>query len=195
MSDEFSYNGIFSGNASASGIDDYFQQRKLDGDYYRSVKDLVYKQALAGTEKDSTSVVQSGTRVSFVGDLESLMTYDDAPDPGAEGSVVMVRTSNGDRTYDSEGWVNVRWDDGTFRRILARHLRVADKKKMAKTGDPCRIVTSSLGDLSDYFVPANSRESDLIHKSTRDLWSFRQEGGQYVIERLFDETGEPLKEN
>ena len=35
----------------------------------------------------------------------------------------------------------------------------------------------------------------LIHKSDRDLWTLRKEAdGQFYIERLFDDTGEPLKE-
>jgi hypothetical protein len=34
----------------------------------------------------------------------------------------------------------------------------------------------------------------LIHKSQRDLWTIRKESdGQFYIERLFDDNGEPLK--
>jgi hypothetical protein len=34
----------------------------------------------------------------------------------------------------------------------------------------------------------------LIHKSDRDLWALKKEGdGNYFIERLFDDNGEPLK--
>lgn len=34
----------------------------------------------------------------------------------------------------------------------------------------------------------------LIHRSERDLWALKKEAdGQYFIERLFDDTGEPLK--
>lgn len=34
----------------------------------------------------------------------------------------------------------------------------------------------------------------LIHKSERDLWALTKEAdGQYFIERLFDDNGEPLK--
>lgn len=34
----------------------------------------------------------------------------------------------------------------------------------------------------------------LVHKSERDLWALKKEAdGQYFIERLFDDLGEPLK--
>jgi hypothetical protein len=33
----------------------------------------------------------------------------------------------------------------------------------------------------------------LIHKSDRDLWAIKSEGGQFFIERLFDDHGTPLK--
>jgi len=48
--------------------------------------------------------------------------------------------------------------------------------------------------VSAFFTPASSGNNDeLVHKATKDLWSFHQDGDNYVIERLFDETGEPLK--
>jgi len=34
---------------------------------------------------------------------------------------------------------------------------------------------------------------ELVHKATKDLWSFREDGGQFVIERLFNDSGDPLK--
>jgi len=33
----------------------------------------------------------------------------------------------------------------------------------------------------------------LIHKSDKDLWTIKAEGGQFFIERLFDDNGNPLK--
>jgi hypothetical protein len=34
----------------------------------------------------------------------------------------------------------------------------------------------------------------LIHKSERELWALKKEAdGQYFVERLFDDNGEPLK--
>ena len=33
----------------------------------------------------------------------------------------------------------------------------------------------------------------LVHKSNRDLWALKQEGGKFFIERLFDDSGNPLK--
>ena len=34
----------------------------------------------------------------------------------------------------------------------------------------------------------------LIHKSQKDLWALKKEGdGHFYIERLFDDSGEPIK--
>lgn len=33
----------------------------------------------------------------------------------------------------------------------------------------------------------------LIHKSERDLWTLKAEGDKFYIERLFDDSGVPLK--
>lgn len=33
----------------------------------------------------------------------------------------------------------------------------------------------------------------LIHKSDRDLWTIKADGDKFFIERLFDDSGNPLK--
>lgn len=54
-----------------------------------------------------------------------------------------------------------------------------------------RVRVASVQQL-DGFVRLSAET--LIHKSDRDLWSLRKEAdGQYYIERLFDDNGEPLK--
>ena len=50
---------------------------------------------------------------------------------------------------------------------------------------------ASLGDLTDFLRVA---EGALIHTSTRDLWSYGKDAdGNYLVSRLFDDEGEPLK--
>jgi hypothetical protein len=54
-----------------------------------------------------------------------------------------------------------------------------------------RRKVASLGDLRP-FVRLSS--DTLIHKSDRDLWTLQKEAdGNYFIQRLFDDNGEPLK--
>lgn len=54
-----------------------------------------------------------------------------------------------------------------------------------------RTKIASLGQL-DGFV--RTAEETLIHKSDRDLWSLRKDAqGDFYVERMFDETGAPLK--
>lgn len=54
-----------------------------------------------------------------------------------------------------------------------------------------RHKVASLGDLKSFI---RLSAETLVHKSERELWALRKEAdGQYFVERLFDENGEPLK--
>lgn len=55
---------------------------------------------------------------------------------------------------------------------------------------PQRIKIGSLQQLQGF---VRSGSDTLVHKSTNDLWALRQEGENYYIERLFNDTGNPLK--
>ena len=72
-----------------------------------------------------------------------------------------------------------------FRSINAQYLKAIDTSKKAHT-----IRTSSLGDLSDFLRVSSDT---LIHKATKDIWSFTKDGDEYVIERVLGEDDTPLK--
>jgi len=55
---------------------------------------------------------------------------------------------------------------------------------------PQRVKVASLDQLHP-FVRASV--DTLVHKSTKDLWSLRKDGEDYFVERLFTDTGTPLK--
>ena len=131
----------------------------------------------------------SGRRVSFITNLDAVLTYDSFPDPGTRGTVVKVRTGSGDTTI-ADGRVFILWDDGKMRPIFARHLKSAP----GKTASNVRRVVADLGDLSSFFTPTAAGD-ELVHKATKDLWALTGAGdGQgYVLERLFQEDGKPLK--
>jgi len=192
--DDF-FEGMYSGNPMSAGIDSFFKDdQSLDGDYFQSVRKLVKAETQGGRLSGFDLPLEAGHRVAFIGDLDSMLTYTDFPSDELGGTVVTVRSASGDGTH-LDGMVHVLWDDGTFRSVLAMHMRDEIRPtKRAKTGEPVRIVTSSLGDIGHFFVPANTRANELVHKATNDLWSFRQEGDSYVIERLFDTNGSPLKD-
>lgn len=132
--------------------------------------------------------IATGTRVQFVGSLSAALTYPAMPADKTAGVVVTVRTAGGD-TNTHEGRVFVAFQDGTFGAFYPQHLRYAANSRTAKA--VTRRV-SSLGDLSD-FMRTKEASGDLVHKATKDLWSFRKDGDGYVLERLFDEDGDPLK--
>jgi len=174
-------NSFFVDERTANTVDEYLQN-EFGGEQARSVRALVASQA-------PEDIWKGGIRVSFdTENLEALLTYSDVPDPGTLGTVVTVRTGNGDTTIDNDR-VFVLWDDGKFRAIQADHLTIESARK---TANAVRMVVADLGDLSAFFVSGSSGE-DLVHKATKDLWSLRKDGDNYVVERLFSEDGEPLK--
>jgi len=132
----------------------------------------------------------AGTRVRFIANLGSVLTYASVPDPNFGGTIVTVKTADGPRT-DLDGRVFVSWDDGQFIPIMAEHLRLAGPSH--RHANNVRMVVSSLGDISSLFSVVAGRGEELVHKATKDLWSVSQKGDNYIINRLFDDTGKPLK--
>ena len=61
-------------------------------------------------------------------------------------------------------------------------------KSLGKADKTFRV--SNVGDLTEFLKVS---EGKLIHKSTNDLWSMTADGDDFLIERLFDDTGEPLQ--
>jgi hypothetical protein len=180
MSDDVWQKMISGGFSRSSDLDLFLQGKTLDGDANRCVRDLVERSA--GLELP----INSGTRVAFEGSEEALFTYRECPDDGMEGTVVTVRSATGDlNAYD--GRLFILWDSGDLTPIHSSHLRLADAS--AKRASSVRRVVAGPADLK----PFAKRGEDLVHKATKDLWSFRQDGGQFVIERLFEDNGQPLK--
>jgi len=170
-------------------IDDVLQGRSLVGAENTALQALTQKSREANALQ---LPVKAGTRVQFEANLGSVLAYKDCPGDKMGGTVITVRSADGDLTAFDER-VHVMWDDGQFRAINAEHLRLSTVK--TKQASAVRIgYFSGMGDLSSFFEQAKVGSNDLIHKATKDLWSFRDEGeGNYVIERLFDEAGGPLK--
>lgn len=168
-------------NADTSSMDGHLRSSNAEPTTLRAAAGVP---GVAGLPDDPVA----GTRVRFEGKVAALLYYREPPPDGAEGTVVKTRTAMGDLTAH-EGHVFVKWDGGAYGPVLARHLRLASTG--TRTASGFRRVVAGLGDLGE-FLKAGSGES-LVHKATRDLWSLSRQGDQYVIERLFDDTGKPLK--
>lgn len=173
---------ILSGSPSTS-IDSFLQGKTLNGDSTRVVREAF------ASEHGVPLPAKAGTRVAFVATTESLFTYSDCPDPNLEGEVVRVRTAFGDQTAH-DGMVFVLWDDRVLRPIHRSHMKMAPSAN--KSASASRMVVSGLGDISDLFK-MKSGSTDLVHKATNEYWAVRKDGEDFVIERLFNDTGEPLK--
>lgn len=169
-----------------SSLDLHLQGKTLGGKQATTIRELTEAGRLANALETPS---EAGTRVRFESNIGSVLTYDDVPDPNAEGTVILVKTAMGKMT-SMDDRVFVLWDDGKFRPIMAEHLRPAST--ITRRAKNFRIVVSNLGDISNLFTAATASD-ELIHKSTKDLWSFKKQGEDFVIERLFNDTGSPLK--
>ncbi len=142
-----------------------------------------------GRTANDAGTVPSGTRVAFVGKLSALLAYPSPPERGETGTVVMVRTAMGDAT-GQDGMIFVKFDGGRLMAIHRSHLR--RPANPTRTANSYRMTVTAMGDLTDFMKSAGGGD-DLIHKATKDLWKLSKQGDEFVIERLFDETGNPLK--
>ena len=129
--------------------------------------------------------VAEGTRVSFKGNMGAFLSIPNLPEQDLQGTVVSVRSASGEVTFHEEN-VFVEWDDGEFRSINAQFL--VEVESTTKVSHKMRV--SSLGDLSDFLRVSSDT---LVHKSTKDIWSFKKEGEEYIIERMLGEDDSPLK--
>jgi hypothetical protein len=173
-----------SGGGTGS-VDSYLSGKPIGGEQFTSVRQLTDRER---SKQAIQLPVEAGTRVAFAGNLGAVLAYDNPPEPKAQGTVVSVKSAHGSVT-SHEGKVFVQWDDGSVMPIHAEHLRLAGKGRVKRQAAH-RMRVASLGDLTDFLKVSNDT---LIHRSNRDLWSFRRDGPEYVIERLFDDQGEPLK--
>lgn len=73
-------------------------------------------------------------------------------------------------------------------RASASKLINEDRKPSKRASG--RTKVASLDQLNGF---VRTGEDMLIHKSDRDLWALRQDGGDFYIERMFDDMGAPLK--
>ena len=136
--------------------------------------------------------VTAGTRVQFAANIGAVLAYDDPPSPNMSGVVVSVKSASGPITAH-DGKVFVRWEDGKIRAIHADHVRKEAgrvRTTTAKVANSIRVA--SLGDLSDFLRVAGTSDT-LVHKATKDLWHVKKDADGYLIERLFNDSGAPLK--
>jgi len=172
---------------TASALDDYLSGREADAQN-AGLRALTDKGRAANA---LLLPAEAGTRVSFVTNIGSVLSYPDPPAPDAEGTIVMVRTAEGDQT-SLGGMAFVKFDEGQFMVIHPEHLRRAAPNTKRANSFARRV--SNLGDLGGFLRWGTEDDNELVHKATKDLWSFEStDGGDFVISRLFDDTGSPLK--
>ncbi len=183
--DQDDYSNLFVSTTSGNIISNF-----LAGDSQSTVQESLF-----GDDNKVAKELTSGTRVAFVFNLESILYYKVPPLDGEKGTIVRMRSSHGNITPDNEH-VLVRWADGRVQMTHHSHVKKIGKVKTPDynpelVGKVSRMRVSNLGILGEEFFARTSNE--LIHKATKDLWSFSQGDDGYVIERLFDDSDGPLK--
>lgn len=172
---------------TASALDDYLSTREEEArtSGLRTLTDR-------GRAENALEIpAEAGTRVAFVTNIGSVLSYAEPPAPDTEGTVVMVRTAEGDQT-GLGGMVFVKFDSGEFMAIHPEHLRRAAPNTKRASNFALRVA--DLGDLSGFLRWGADDDNELVHKATKDLWSFEStDDGEFVISRLFDDTGAPIR--
>lgn len=185
---------LTAGYDPADAVEQRMQGRELGKGQFSSVQGLTDR----GRQAHSLDLpVEAGTKVQLMANSGAVLAYDDLPPALDEvGTVVSVKSATLGTITAHEGRVFVEWSDGKVRPIFAEHLRVAKGSPRYSHALPNRFRIASLGDLSSFFdgtQASSSKSGELVHRATKDLWAFKQVGGEYIIERLFDDTGDPLK--
>ena len=170
-----------------AAVESRMSGRAMNEGSYSSVRELTDS---ARAKAAVTLPIEAGTRVQFANNAGAVLAYDDAPSPNEMGVVVAVKSASGKITSHN-GVVFARWEDGKVRAIHAEHLRHAKGRVRTTTAAVANTIrVASLGDLTDFL---RFGSDTLVHKATKDLWKVKKDGGEFVIERLFSESGDPLK--
>jgi hypothetical protein len=177
-----------------NAVETRMKGKEMGKGQFSSVKNL------SDAERLKTSVrlpVEAGTKVQFASNAGAVMAYADSPAPNDYGTVVTVKSATHGHITAHDGKVFVEWGDGDVRAIFADHLRYAKGTSQRRGHQlPNKFRVASLGDLSGFFnggLTSGDKSGELVHKATKDLWGFRQDGDAYIVERLFADGGEPLK--
>lgn len=170
----------------AGAVEARMEGRKLEQGQYTSMQELTQ------SYRDKHAVqlpIAAGTQVQFTADPTAVFAYDDPPEPKAIGTVVEAKAASGVTTSYNDH-VFATWPDGVTRAVHVSHLTLSSGH--AKRGGAVNhIRVASLDSLLGEFLKVS--EDKLVNRATRDLWSLRKEGEEYVIERLFDDEGAPIQ--
>jgi len=127
------------------------------------------------------------SRAAFV---EGVLRSSFLPDEVLDGTNLFLTAEKGKYI------VHTRFQKWFASKYLAKAERVFEEMLLGKlprhhSKMASAIRVASLGDLTQFLKRADGK---LIHKSTNDLWSYSKDAdGNFLVERLFDDEGEPLK--
>lgn len=126
--------------------------------------------------------IACGTPVRYDDSFAARLASRHPPAPGSLGVVVRLREPA------PEGYAWVR-----FAGVRAPSLVYAGA--LTETGKPKPSMSRRIASRMDLTGFMRTASGDLVHAAEDDLWNLRKcDDGSYIIERLFDADGNPLKE-
>ena len=157
-------------------------EKRPDSDFLKSILKQMADKGFAPTDKQMAVVKKIEGEIKQQGEMKKeLKGLDKKGEFNAED---IGKKQNGPLTTDPE--------DKDIKDIMD-HFGQGELHEMTDVAQDKTAMfrVASLGDLTDFLKVASGA---LVHKSTKDLWSYSKDAdGNFLVSRLFDGEGEPLK--
>ena len=154
-------------------------EKRPDSDFLKSILKQMADKGFAPTDKQMAVVKKIEGEIKQQGEMKKeLKGLDKKGDFNADD---IGKKQNGPLTADPED------------KKIMDHFGQGDLHEMTEVASDktATFRVASLGDLTDFLKVASGA---LVHKSTKDLWSYSKDAdGNFLVSRLFDDEGEPLK--
>lgn len=154
-------------------------EKRPDSKFLKSILTQMADKGFAPTEKQMTVVKKIEDEIKQQGEMKKELKGLDKK--GEFNADDIGKKQNGPLTSDPED------------KKIMDHFGQGDLHEMTEVAKDktATFRVASLGDLTDFLKVASGA---LVHKSTKDLWSYSKDAdGNFLVSRLFDGDGEPLK--
>jgi hypothetical protein len=154
-------------------------EKRPDSDFLKSILKQMADKGFAPTDKQMAVVKKIEGEIKQQGEMKKELKGLDKK--GEFNADDIGKKQNGPLTRDPED------------KKIMDHFGQGDLHEMTDVANDktATFRVASLGDLTDFLKVASGA---LVHKSTKDLWSYSKDAdGNFLVSRLFDDEGEPLK--
>jgi hypothetical protein len=154
-------------------------EKRPDSDFLKSILKQMADKGFAPTDKQMAVVKKIEGEIKQQGEMKKELKGLDKK--GEFNADDIGKKQNGPLIYDPED------------KKIMNHFGQGDLHEMSDVANDktATFRVASLGDLTDFLKVASGA---LVHKSTKDLWSYSKDAdGNFLVSRLFNDEGKPLK--